>query len=433
MDIFDEKIIGYSAVKDTLRQLLSILQNKSDYEARGASLPHGLLMTSEPGLGKSTLAEIFMKESKRYSLIFHKDSDNESFLESLREAFSIAKENVPSVFLLEDIHLYGDSQYAPAWATLQACIDDVKDDDIFIIATANETRYIPDSLLRPGRFDYAIHLEAPTGDLAERIAAYYLRECKLADDVVIADVVRAMGGNLSCATLETVMNLASINSCYRGSEKINKEDLTDAILQLIYQLPKSDYPENEDVEQIALHEAAHAVAAEVLQPSSVSLVTLRSNARRMGMTQYYRDKQITTETELLSLAVKSLAGKAGAEMVYGHLDMGASDDIQTALEYVHQWVEVFAGNGFAGVVFDRKSLSEDQYLRNETLAAAKMEELYREARSILHEHYDFLMAVQKALLERETLLGSDIAVIKNHFQPFNTTANNASGKNSSVL
>ena len=96
-------------------------------------------------------------------------------------------------------------------------------------------------------------------------------------------------------------------------------------------------------------------------------------------------------------------------------------------------MEVFAGNGFAGVVFDRKSLSEDQYLRNETLAAAKMEELYREARSILHEHYDFLMAVQKALLERETLLGSDIAVIKNHFQPFNTTANNASGKNSSVL
>lgn len=432
MDTF-EKIIGYDATKNTLRQLLSILQNKSAYEARGASLPHGLLMTSEPGLGKSTLAESFMKESQRYSIIFHKDSDNESFLESLREAFSIAKRNAPSVILLEDIHLYGDSLYAPAWATLQACIDDVKNDDVFIIATANETRYIPDSLLRPGRFDYSINLEPPTGKLAERIAAYYLRGSKLADDVVISDIVRAMGNRTSCAALESVMNAASIKSQFRGGKTINKADLTEAIQEIVYQLKRSDGEDNPDIEQIALHEAGHVVVAEVLKPDSVSLVTILGDSCKPGMTQYYRDMEVSTEDDFLDLATKSLAGKAGVELVYGHLDVGASNDIQIALGYVRQWVEMFAGVGFLGVVFDRKSSSEDQFSRNETFAAAKMEELYRRARSILHEHYDFLIEVQKALLEQETLLGSDIAAIKDKLQSPNITVNKTDERTGNVL
>jgi len=128
VDEFDKEIIGYDAAKNTLRQILGILKNKEHYRAAGAKLPHGLLLVSNPGLGKSTLAEIFMKESKVFALVFHKDSDN--FHESLREAFSIAKDNAPSVILLEDIHLYGDSPYAPAWSTIQSLIDDAINNDI---------------------------------------------------------------------------------------------------------------------------------------------------------------------------------------------------------------------------------------------------------------------------------------------------------------
>lgn len=414
MDLLDQRVIGYEATKDILRQILDILSHRSTYEARGAAIPHGLLMVSEPGLGKSLMAGAFMEESGRNCTVFHKNSDGESFLDALREAFLLAKESAPSVLLLEDINLYADSPspYGPQWAALQSGIDDVRDADVFVIATANTTSCVPQSLLRPGRFDYLIHLEPPKGETAERIAAYYLKDKPLEDDVVISDIVRAIGNNTSCATLETVMNVASINSCYRGAEKISKADLADAILQTVYHLKKDDGERNPDIEQIALHEAAHVVAADVLKPGSVSLVTLRKNGRTQGMTQYYCDKEISTEADFLNLAIKSLAGKAGIEMVCGKFDMGATEDIQAAAGYVRQWIELFGGSGFSGIICDQHAASETILAQNEKLAAAKLEELYRTAQAILRNNHDFLLAIQKALLKQETLFGSDIAVIR---------------------
>lgn len=417
MDLLDQKVIGYEATKNILRQILDILSHRSAYETRGAAIPHGLLMVSEPGLGKSLMAATFMEESGRNCTVFHKNSDGESFLDALREAFLLAKQTVPSVLLLEDINLYADSPspYGPQWAALQSGIDDVREADVFVIATANTTSCIPQSLLRPGRFDYLINLEPPKGETADRIAAHYLKDKPLEDDVNISDIVRAIGTTTSCATLETVMNIASINSCYRGAEKISKADLADAILQTVYHLKRDDGERNPDIEQIALYEAAHAVAADILKPNSVSLVTLRKNGCQQGMTQCYLENEISTESDFLNLAIKGLAGKAGVEMVYGQLDMGARTDLQTAIYYVRQWIEAFVGNGFSGIICERKSTSETLLSYNERLAAAKLDELYRAAQTLLHNNYDFMIAVQQALLQHETLLGSDIAYIRNQF------------------
>lgn len=257
-----------------------------------------------------------------------------------------------------------------------------------------------------------IYLEPPKGEIAERIAKHYLKDKPLEEDVMISDIVRAMGNHTSCAALETVMNIATINSCYRGAEKIGKADLADAILQTVYHLKKDDGERNSDIEQIALHEAAHVAAAEVLKPGSVSLVTLRKNGRTQGMTQYYCDNEISTEDDFLNLAVKSLAGKAGVEMVCGRFDMGASENIQAAVGHVRQWSESFGGSGFSGIVYDQRAASETILAQNERLAAAKLEELYRTAQTILRNNRDFLLAVQRALLEREALFGSDIAEIR---------------------
>ena len=418
MDLLDQRVIGYEATKELLRRILDILRHGDSYKERGIPIPHGLLMVSEPGLGKSLMAKTFMEESGRSHVTFCKDSDTERFLDDLRESFLRAKQFAPSVLLLEDINLYADSPspYGPQWAALQSAIDSVKDADVFVMATANAISCIPQSLLRPGRFDYTIYLEPPKGESAERIAAYYLRDKPLEDDVLVSDIVRAMGNSTSCAALETVMNAAAANSCYRGADKIGKTDLIDAILQVVYKIRKSDGEPNPDIAQIALHEAAHAVAADVLKPGSVSLVTLRQNGCRMGMTQYYRDNEVSTETDFLNLVIKSLAGKAGVEMVYGALDMGAGDDLQTAADYVRQWIDSFGGSGFAGIVCEHKAASEATLSYNERLAAAKLDELYRAAQTLLRGNYAFMIAVQQALLQRESLLGSDIVRIRNQFK-----------------
>ena len=194
MDKFDEKIIGYEATKNILRQILDTLKRPELYKSKGASIPRGLLMESDPGLGKSLLATVFIKESGRKSLVFRKTSQENSFLDELRAAFLAAKEAAPSILLLEDLNLYveSNSPYAPEWACLQACIDDARNTDIFVIATTNDTKYMPPSLLRPGRFDYTLYLDPPMGKIAERIVSYYLRDKDLAEDVLISDIVKAM-------------------------------------------------------------------------------------------------------------------------------------------------------------------------------------------------------------------------------------------------
>ena len=100
MDRFDEKIIGYESTKNILRQILDALKRPELYKSKGASIPRGLLMESDPGLGKSLLATVFIKESGRKSYVFRKTSQENSFLDELRAAFLAAKEAAPSILLL---------------------------------------------------------------------------------------------------------------------------------------------------------------------------------------------------------------------------------------------------------------------------------------------------------------------------------------------
>lgn len=414
MDRFDEKVIGYESTKNILRQILDTLKRPEIYKSKGASIPRGLLMESDPGLGKSLLAAVFIKESGRKSLVFRKTSQENSFLDELRAAFSAAKEAAPSILLLEDLNLYveSNSPYAPEWACLQACIDDAKSTDLFVIATTNDTKYMPPSLLRPGRFDYVIYLEPPTGKTAEKIVSYYLRDKDLAEDVLISDIVKAMP-KVSCATLETVMNIAALNSTYQGHEHIYKEDVTDALLQVVYKLQKTDKgTDSIELRKIAVHEAAHAVVGEILNPDSIGIVSIRGNQSCIGGLENGHSTYLKSEKELLNDITKALAGKAGVSLIYGVMDVNASGDIQNANRLLDLWMTSIAGAGFAGIESENNRLSESRLFGNESIKAAKLEELYRRAYKILYDNRDFLLAVQKELLEHETLLNSDLARIR---------------------
>ena len=92
MDKFDEKVIGYESTKEILRQILDILKRPEVYKRKGVSIPRGMLMESDPGLGKSLLASILMEESERKPFVFRKTSQENSFLDELRAVFAMAKE-----------------------------------------------------------------------------------------------------------------------------------------------------------------------------------------------------------------------------------------------------------------------------------------------------------------------------------------------------
>ena len=414
MDKFDEKVIGYDSIKETLRQIADVLKRPEAYKEKGVSMPRGLLMESAPGLGKSLMASILMEESGRKSFVFRRINEGNTFLVEMKDIFDVAKEEAPSILLLEDLNLYveSNSPYAPEWACLQACIDETSDADIFVIATTNDTRYMPQSLLRPGRFDYILNLNPPLGKTAENIVSYYLRDKNLAKDVQISDIVKAMP-QVSCATLETVMNLAAINSVYRDHAHVQKEDIIDALLKVVYNLRKTDCEDDSQEHQmIAVHEAAHAVVGEVLHSGSIGIITIRGSHGAIGGMESGFAVYAKSEEEFQDEIIKTLAGKAGTALIYGIMDIRAAADIKKADQLLDIWLCHFAGGGFSGVEPSENRLSEPRLSYNEAIKSAKLEELYRRAYKILYDNRDFLLAVQKELLEHETLLNSDLAKIR---------------------
>ena len=414
MDKFDEKVIGYDSIKETLRQIADVLKRPEAYKEKGVSMPRGLLMESAPGLGKSLMASILMEESGRKSFVFRRINEGNTFLGEMKDIFDVAKEEAPSILLLEDLNLYveSNSPYAPEWACLQACIDETSDADIFVIATTNDTRYMPQSLLRPGRFDYILNLNPPLGKTAEDIVSYYLHDKNLAKDVQISDIVKAMP-QVSCATLETVMNLAALNSVYQGHEHIQKEDITEALLQVVYKLQKTDKEtDSAELQKIAVHEAAHAVVGEVLHPGSIGIVTVRGSQGVIGGMANGCATYAQNEEEFLDEVTKTLAGRAGVSLIYGVMDIQASADIEQADKLMDIWQCHFAGGGFVGIESGDNRMSEQRLSYNEAIKSAKLEELYRRAYKILHNNKCFLLAVQHGLLEHETLLNSDLAKIR---------------------
>ena len=414
MDKFDEKVIGYDSIKETLRQIADVLKRPEAYKEKGVSMPRGLLMESAPGLGKSLMASILMEESGRKSFVFRRINEGNTFLGEMKDIFDVAKEEAPSILLLEDLNLYveSNSPYAPEWACLQACIDETSDADIFVVATTNDTRYMPQSLLRPGRFDYILNLNPPLGKTAEDIVSYYLRDKNLAKDVQISDIVKAMP-QVSCATLETVMNLAAINSVYRDHAHVQKEDIIDALLKVVYNLRKTDCEEDtQEHQMIAVHEAAHAVVGEVLHSGSIGIITIRGSHGAIGGMESGFAVYAKSEEEFQDEIIKTLAGKAGTALIYGIMDIRAAADIKKADQLLDIWLCHFAGGGFSGVEPGENRLSEPRLSYNEAIKSAKLEELYRRAYKILYDNRDFLLAVQKELLEHETLLNSDLAKIR---------------------
>lgn len=332
MDKFDEKVIGYDSIKETLRQIADVLKRPEAYKEKGVFMPRGLLMESAPGLGKSLMASILMEESGRKSFVFRRINEGNTFLGEMKDIFDVAKEEAPSILLLEDLNLYveSNSPYAPEWACLQACIDETSDADIFVIATTNDTRYMPQSLLRPGRFDYILNLNPPLGKTAENIVSYYLRDKNLAKDVQISDIVKAMP-QVSCATLETVMNLAAINSVYRDHAHVQKEDIIDALLKVVYNLRKADCEEDpQEHQMIAVHEAAHAVVGEVLHSGSIGIITIRGSHGAIGGMESGFAVYAKSEEEFQDEIIKTLAGKAGTALIYGIMDIRAAADIKKA-------------------------------------------------------------------------------------------------------
>lgn len=412
-----EKVIGYDEIKEELLKICDMIHNRAIYETMGAKLPQGVLLYGSPGLGKTLMAKCFIEESGIKSFVVRRNKGSDDFISNIIATFEEAKANAPSIIFLDDMDKFANEDAthrdAEEYVTVQTGIDEIKDSDVFIIATVNNIHKLPESLIRAGRFDIIIGFRPPTDDDATAIIRNFLKDKKVSEEVDLNDLSKMISYN-SCAELETILNEAAIHAAYDRKESIEMADLVNIVLKKQYGLfVNTAAATDEDLRKVALHEAGHLVICEVISPGSVGLVSVRRKRTNSDCGGFvHLCKNITKEEHHILI---SLASKAAAELYYSdEYERGYSDDINRACEYIRDGISINAARGLS--MFDvqtemSREMSEGLNVRTEAVVHAELERYYLKAKNILLKNRDLLEKTADALMEKETLLFSDIRKI----------------------
>ena len=409
-----ENIIGYEAIKDEMRKLVDVLKNPDKYRKLGVSMPHGLLLHGEPGLGKTMSAECFMEEMKEagwQTRTIRREETSEEYIQKVKEIFEEAGTAGHYIILLDDIDKASEgdlNQVTPSeYSVIQSFIDAVKEKSVLVIAAANSLRTLPDSLLRAGRFDKQIYFDMPAFEDRKKIIKYYLRDKKIEPGVF--EDAAAMLSYRSSAEINTVLNEAAILAGYHGRESISLEDLKIAVMEVIYTWDQDKSAGNDDRalrEYVAYHEAGHVLARECYFPQSVRLVSILPCGHERGMTvsETNEDDELWNSS-IEGALVSRLAGRAAINLIYGaQKNTGDADDLQYAYENLSRLISQSASKGFAYYEPGGSKTPENVAI----VARSEMENYYNLAVELLIKNSDQLDALAEALVEKGTLAPSEI-------------------------
>lgn len=411
-----EKVIGYDSIKNELMQICDMVHNKERYEALGARMPNGVLLHGAPGIGKTLMAKCFIEECKINTYTLRSNKGTDKFVDEITEVFEKAKKNSPSIIFLDDMDKFANDDEAhrdaKEYVAVQAGIDSVKECDVFVIATTNDICKLPPSLTRSGRFDRVIYMRPPTKTDAIEIIRHYLENKKLSNSVNFDDLCKMMSYH-SCADLETIINEAAIRAGFRQKNSIEMEDLIAAVLRLQYNSPDDlMQKEKDEIRKVAFHEAGHLVVSEVIMPGCIGLASIRTRGRSNTGGFIHKCKELERRPHNIMVA---LGGKVATELYYSEAcASGCYSDLDRAVTLIRDGLTESGTNGVSFLEFGESfyNLSDRTFDNREAVVHAELERYIFQTRNILLQNKEFLEKVADALVEKETLLFSDIKTIR---------------------
>ncbi len=409
-----DKIIGYDGVKKELERFCDVLKNSEKYESLGVTIPSGILFHGDPGIGKTLMAKCFIEESGCNTYTIRKDKPDGDFTNKIRETFEKAKQEKKTIVFLDDMDKFANEDMnhpdAEEYVTVQACIDDSRDHNVFVIATVNDIYCLPDSLLRTGRFDKIIKMDPPTFEDTVEIVKYYFANRAIAEDIEAEEVASIMLGK-PISDIKTAINEAGINAGYEGRSRIERADLIKSMVRLVVESTENQTAEGEGLERIIIHEVGHAVVANMLEQDSVALISVEWAGDDVGgitmVRKKAKDHTILIKEDVEFNILCALGGRAATDIVFGEPDMGSTADIDDAYKYVRHLVTRDAITGFsltAGESYSNGELENKQNL----VVPHILEMYYSRAKKIIAQNRDTLMRMADVLREKKTMTSRDI-------------------------
>ncbi|MBF4162627.1 ATP-dependent zinc metalloprotease FtsH [Nocardioides acrostichi] len=440
-------VAGCDEAIEELGEIKEFLQEPAKFQAVGAKIPKGVLLYGQPGTGKTLLARAVAGEA---GVPFYSISGSD-FVEMfvgvgasrVRDLFEQAKENAPAIVFIDEIDAVGRHRGAGMGGghdereqTLNQLLVEMDGFDVrggvILIAATNRPDVLDPALLRPGRFDRQIQVDAP--DLAgrEQILKVHSRGKPLAQDVELISVARRTPG-FSGADLANVLNEAALLTA-RGNQKLITNGALDEAIDRVIAGPQRRTRLMSEKEKLitAYHEGGHALVAAALPGNDpVHKITILPRGRALGYTMVLpdSDKYSQPRSQMLDQLAYMLGGRAAEEMVFHDPTTGAGNDIEKATNVARAMVTQYGMTERLGAIKLGESNSEPflgrdlGHSRNysEDVAAIVDEETtkllataHQEAFDILEENRDVLDTLVLELLDKETLDKEQIARV---FEP----------------
>ncbi|WP_375001863.1 ATP-dependent zinc metalloprotease FtsH [Aeromicrobium sp. CTD01-1L150] len=440
-------VAGCDEAIEELGEIKEFLSEPAKFQAVGAKIPKGVLLYGPPGTGKTLLARAVAGEA---GVPFYSISGSD-FVEMfvgvgasrVRDLFEQAKENAPAIVFIDEIDAVGRHRgtgmgggHDEREQTLNQLLVEMDGFDVrggvILIAATNRPDVLDPALLRPGRFDRQIGVEAPDLKGRETILGVHARGKPIGPDVDLVSVAKRTPG-FSGADLANVLNEAALLTARNGDKVIDNRSLDEAIDRVMAGPQKRTRLMNEHERLVtAYHEGGHAlVAAALPQSDPVHKITILPRGRALGYTMVLpdEDKYSQTRAELQDKLAYMLGGRAAEELVFHNPTTGAGNDIEKATGLARAMVTQYGMSERLGAV----QLGEDNsqpflgrdigHSRNysEAVASAVDEEIaafiaraHQEAFDILADNRDVLDALVLELMEKETLDKQEVSRI---FEP----------------
>jgi len=437
-------VAGADEAVEELYEIKEFLAEPAKFQAVGAKIPKGVLLYGPPGTGKTLLARAVAGEA---GVPFYSISGSD-FVEMfvgvgasrVRDLFEQAKTNAPAIIFVDEIDAVGRHRGAGMGGghdereqTLNQLLVEMDGFDVktnvILIAATNRPDILDPALLRPGRFDRQIAVEAPDMQGRHEILQVHGKGKPLAQDIDLLGVARRTPG-FSGADLANVLNEAALLTARANAKVIDNAALDEAIDRVMAGPQKRTRRMNEkELKVTAYHEGGHAlVAAALPNTDPVTKVTILPRGRALGYTMVLptEDKYSTSRNEILDQLAYALGGRVAEELVFHDPTTGASNDIEKATGMARKMVTQFGmservgaiklGSSGGEVFLGRDMGHERDY--SEGVAGIVDEEVRRlieaahdEAWEILVEHRPVLDALVVALLDKETLNQAELAEI----------------------
>ena len=430
-----EDVAGIDEVKADLMEVVDFLREPQKYQRLGGTVPKGVLLIGAPGTGKTLLARAVAGEAK---VPFFSISASE-FIEAIvgvgaarvRDLFTKARAAAPAIIFIDELDAIGRSRSAALKVggndeqeqTLNQILTEMDgfaaSEGVIVLAATNRADVLDAALLRPGRFDRRITVQAPDRRGRAAILRIHTRNVPLAGDVDL-DQVASQTPGLVGADLRNLVNEAALGAARKGEAAVSMTDFSDAIEKTLLGSERKIMLSELDRERIAYHESGHALLG-LLVPGAdpVKKVTIIPRGQALGVTLQspVDDRFNYGEDYLRARMIGALGGRAAERLVYGVVTTGAENDLQQVTRIAHEMVVRWGmspkvgplnyGEADGGLVQQRPYGEATAQLIDDEIRRIA-DECLSDAEKLLTEHRGQLDALAHALLRNDSLDEAEI-------------------------